>query len=203
MQTVSLKEKQRRERENLILQTAEEILYEKGYYDTAMDEIAAKVGIAKGTIYSHFPGKEELVTAIFERNTQAFFLSIDELIHAETTPRTRFETILHFIFTGMVGKQMQLLSILMQSGMDMKKLLSKEGCIKDLWENLVARIRVLLDEGKAAGEFSQNIPTGIMLISLFSLFSPRSYQKMLLDDNLSQEEIVAYLMQVYFRGIDQ
>ncbi|TMC17177.1 MAG: helix-turn-helix transcriptional regulator, partial [Chloroflexi bacterium] len=54
--TTSLKEKQRREREELIIQAAEEVLQEKGYYETSMDEIAARVGIAKGTIYTHFPG---------------------------------------------------------------------------------------------------------------------------------------------------
>ncbi len=63
---LSLKEKQRQEREQLIIQAAEEVLQEKGYYETSMDEIAARVGIAKGTIYTHFPGKEELVLAIFK-----------------------------------------------------------------------------------------------------------------------------------------
>ena len=42
----SLKEKQRQEREALILQAAEEVLMEKGYYETSIDEIAARVGIA-------------------------------------------------------------------------------------------------------------------------------------------------------------
>ena len=64
----SLKEKQRQEREALILQAAEEVLTEKGYYETSIDEIAARVGIAKGTVYLHFPSKEDLVVAIFERD---------------------------------------------------------------------------------------------------------------------------------------
>src|SRR5947199_253172 len=62
---ISLKEKHRREREELIIRAAEEVLQEKGYYEASMDEIAARVGIAKGTIYTHFPGKEELVFAFF------------------------------------------------------------------------------------------------------------------------------------------
>src|SRR5579863_2249574 len=66
----SLKEKQRREREELILQAAEEVFQEKGYYEASMDEIAARVGIAKGTIYTHFPGKEELVIELFNRSMQ-------------------------------------------------------------------------------------------------------------------------------------
>ena len=44
----SLKEKQRKEREELILQAAEEVFQEKGYYETSMDEIAARVGYRDG-----------------------------------------------------------------------------------------------------------------------------------------------------------
>lgn len=58
MATRSLKEKQRKERELLILEAAEEVMIEKGYHETSMEEIAARVGIAKGTVYLHFPSKE-------------------------------------------------------------------------------------------------------------------------------------------------
>ncbi len=63
----SLKERQRQERAALILQAAEEVLAEKGYHETSMDEIAARVGVAKGTVYLHFPSKEDLVFALFEQ----------------------------------------------------------------------------------------------------------------------------------------
>src|SRR5438270_13684813 len=108
--TTSLKEKQRHEREELIIQAAEEVLQEKGYYETSMDEIAARVGIAKGTIYTHFPGKEELVLAIFKRDMQAFLQGIDGVIEAEPTPRARLEALLRFSYTGFFSKQTRLLS---------------------------------------------------------------------------------------------
>src|SRR5256885_7463499 len=71
----TLKEKQRQERKALILQAAEEVLMEKGYHETSIDEIAARVGIAKGTVYLHFPSKEDLVIAIFERDMQQLLRS--------------------------------------------------------------------------------------------------------------------------------
>src|SRR5713226_1799238 len=74
---VSLKEKQRQEREALILQVAEEVLLEKGYHEASIDEIASRVGIAKGTVYLHFPSKEDLVVAIFERDMQQLLQYID------------------------------------------------------------------------------------------------------------------------------
>src|SRR5712692_7340143 len=72
----SLKEKQRQEREALILQAAEEVLMENGYYEMSMDEIAMRVGIAKGTVYLHFPSKEDLVIAFFKLSMGRFLASV-------------------------------------------------------------------------------------------------------------------------------
>src|ERR1700730_10075446 len=127
--TTSLKEKQRREREELIIQAAEEVLQEKGYYETSMDEIAARVGIAKGTIYTHFPGKEELVMAIFTRTMQTFLEGIDEVIETEPTPRAKLEALLQFVYTGLYSKQTRLLSS-MYNGVDLKRIIvEKGGCV--------------------------------------------------------------------------
>ncbi len=93
----SLKEKQRQEREELILQAAEEMLAEKGYHETSMDEIAVRVGIAKGTVYLHFPSKEDLVMAIFERGMLKLLEGVEASITSETTTRAKMEAVLRFI----------------------------------------------------------------------------------------------------------
>src|SRR5436309_7797740 len=155
----SLKEKQRKEREELILQAAEEVFQEKGYYETSMDEIAARVGIAKGTIYTHFPGKEELVVAIFRRDMQKFLDGIDGVIENEPTPRAKLEALLQFIYTGLYSKQTRRLSS-MYNAVDFKRMIvEKGGCMRDLWQSLVSRVTKLLEEGKEAGKITSSIPT--------------------------------------------
>jgi AcrR family transcriptional regulator len=42
-----------------------ELFMEQGYHATSMRQIADKAELALGGIYNHFPGKEELFTAIF------------------------------------------------------------------------------------------------------------------------------------------
>ena len=199
--TGSLKEKQRREREELIIQAAEEVFAEKGYYEASMDEIATRVGVAKGTIYTHFPGKEELVIAIFKRNLQAFLDGIDVVIEAEPTPRTKLEALLQFIYTGLYSRQTSLLSS-MYNGIDMKRMIvEKGGCMSDLWERVVTRVTMLLEEGKAAGELNPSIPTKVMVFSFFSLFSPRSYERHILGDEFSRDDLIQYLRRIYFDGV--
>src|SRR5690242_13284336 len=96
----SWKEKQRQEREELILQAAEEVLMEKGYYDTSMDEIALRVGIAKGTVYLHFPSKEDLVAAIFKRDMQKIMEHVEATMASTLTPRAKLESIFRFMYGG-------------------------------------------------------------------------------------------------------
>src|SRR5450759_1771466 len=84
----SLKEKQRQEREALILQAAEEVLMEKGYHETSIDEIASRVGIAKGTVYLHFARKEDLVIALFERDLEKFLQLVETTIATRSVSYT-------------------------------------------------------------------------------------------------------------------
>ncbi len=197
----SLKEKHRQEREALILAVAEEVFLEKGYYEASMDEIAARVGIAKGTIYLHFPGKEELVVAIFQRDMHAFLQGIDNEIASMPTPRAKLEALLHFMYTGFFSKHTQLLSSL-YNAVDMKRLLVEKGsCFYELWQTMAARVTQLLEDGKAAGEFDASIPTSVMAGAFFHLFAPRSYDRLLMYHEISPEDLAKYLGRVYFSGI--
>src|SRR5438874_5038072 len=111
----TLKERQRQEREALILQAAEEVLIEKGYHETSMDEIAARVGIAKGTVYLHFASKEDLVFALFERDLQKLQQALEEKIALALTPRAKLEALLQVMFEGIYSKRIGLLSTIYNS----------------------------------------------------------------------------------------
>jgi AcrR family transcriptional regulator len=198
---ISLKEKQRREREELIIQAAQETLAEKGYYETSMDEIAARVGIAKGTLYTHFASKEELVLAIIKRSMQAFIDGMDTIETTASTPKGRLEALLQLLYSGFFSEQARLISTI-YSGVDLKRQLAeKGGCMNDFWRLIATRVTKLLEEGKAAGELNPAIPTKMMLFSFFSLFSPKSYDHLMLGEELPPEEIIRHLSQIYLHGI--
>ena len=52
---------------DLILDAVDVLLAKYGYKKMTMDDVARQVGIGKGTIYLHFPGKEELILAHIDR----------------------------------------------------------------------------------------------------------------------------------------
>jgi TetR/AcrR family fatty acid metabolism transcriptional regulator len=197
----SWKEKQRQEREALILQVAEDMLMEKGYYETSIEEIAARVGIAKGTVYLHFPSKEDLVVAIFERDMQKLADFIEAIVSSPMTARGKMEAILQFMYEGISNKRMQMLDSLYNSAELRRIFLEKKARTRQIWEQLSARIASVLDEGKATGEFDKTLPTAIMLSAFTGLLTPRSYERLIVEEQMTAEEVARGLGRIYFKGI--
>ena len=197
----TLKEKQRQERKALILQAAEEVLMEKGYHETSIDEIAARVGIAKGTVYLHFASKEDLVIALFAQDLEKFQQLVGSTVASELTARAKMEVILHVLYGSFFSKRYQLLYSLSNSA-DLRRIfVEKKGCMREMWEQISALITILLEEGKAAGEFDTTIPTSVMLSAFFSLLSPKSYDRLMIEGQMSQKEVSRQLGRIYFKGI--
>ena len=68
-------------REDAIVRTVNRLLAEKGFDAMTVDEVAAAVGIAKASLYKHFPSKEDLAAAAMVRvmrRVQDFLLSLPE-----------------------------------------------------------------------------------------------------------------------------
>lgn len=64
--TENMTRKQRElfEREQLILDTAQQILKQDGTQGLTMDRVAAEIEYSKGTVYNHFSSKEEIISGI-------------------------------------------------------------------------------------------------------------------------------------------
>src|SRR5574340_427846 len=102
--TPSLKERQRQERESLILRAASELFAERGYHATSLEDIAARVGIAKGTIYLHFASKDDLVVALMKQGFDLYVKAFQEALESATTPRDRLRAVIDQ-FTSVAAHQ--------------------------------------------------------------------------------------------------
>lgn len=60
---VSFKQQMLQAREDAIIRIVNQLLAEKGFEAMTVDEVAAGVGIAKASLYKHFPSKEDLAAA--------------------------------------------------------------------------------------------------------------------------------------------
>lgn len=66
------------QREEQILQTAEQLLLESGEYDLTLDALARHLDLAKGTLYKHFASKDELLMQVLISHEKRL-LSINQI----------------------------------------------------------------------------------------------------------------------------
>ncbi len=143
--------------------------------------------------------------ALFERDMQKFQELLEARIDPASTARGRMETILHLMFEGLLSKRYSkrigLLSTIYNSSELRKIFVEKKGCMREIWEQLTTSVTSLLEEGKASGEFDATIPTPVMLSAFFSLFSSRSYERLMAEGQVAPGELVRQLGRIYFKGI--
>jgi AcrR family transcriptional regulator len=78
-----------------VLVTADRLFYEEGFRAVGVDRIIAEAGVAKMTLYTHFPSKDDLIVAVLlyrEECVSEFFRSAMErhVLKAKTPLRAFF-----------------------------------------------------------------------------------------------------------------
>src|SRR6476646_10088297 len=73
-----------------ILSAALDCFAERGFAATRLDDVAARAGVTKGTLYLYFPGKEELFKALVR---QELLPNVERLEAAAAGPGTAADMI--------------------------------------------------------------------------------------------------------------
>ena len=59
-----------------LVETAERLFYRDGFHATGIDRVIAEAGVARMTLYKHFPSKDDLVLAVLERREAAYWATL-------------------------------------------------------------------------------------------------------------------------------
>lgn len=72
-----------------ILDTATELFYRDGYRAVGIDTVIERSGVAKATLYRHFPSKDDLIVTYLERSNERFWDWFDGAIATAQAPREK------------------------------------------------------------------------------------------------------------------
>lgn len=78
-------------RRHQILTVAAQLFAERGYDGTSIRDLAKQVGLLPGSVYHHFPSKEELIVSVHQEGFRQLITDVEAAIAAETDPWQRLE----------------------------------------------------------------------------------------------------------------
>lgn len=138
-----------------ILDIARELFVTRGYHHTSTDDILARAGIAKGTLYHHFASKEEILRALVLRTCDDLAARAEAAAHTPGSAIERFvRTIGALRITGDEEGE-RLVNTLHAPGNADYHLLSITETIARITPILVD----VVEEGVNTGEFTTPHPT--------------------------------------------
>ena len=143
-----------------ILDAAHNLFLTKGYDATTIEDILAAVGIAKGTLYHHFPGKEAILDAIVVRASDAI---AERAARAASAPGPAPERFLAAVAAARAPEEdIELAQQLRLSGNLRFHVLS----MTEGYARLVPILTRVVEEGVASGELSTPDPHGSVEVIL-------------------------------------
>ncbi len=98
-----------------ILQAAESVFAEKGYYESLVDEIAEVSQTSKGAIYFHFPSKEQLFAALMERLAKSLLHDVETSIAKQKGAVAKVQTALDAVMRNLMKRRRLAQILLVQS----------------------------------------------------------------------------------------
>lgn len=196
---LTLRERQRAEREALILEEAERLLGEHGYHDLIMDQLAERVGIAKGTIYLHFPKKEDLVATIIEHGLDRMTEEITALASQSERPAgERLREVMARLQAGGTGWMTLMTG---EGAQALRAALHKRAGLEQRMPRFLGALITLIDQGKESGEFDPQIASPVAAMTLLSCVKTSYMRDRLEGFGLGDEEAAASVVRLFFHGL--
>ncbi len=195
---VSFKAQMLQAREDAIIETVNRLLAEKGFEAMTVDEVAANVGIAKASLYKHFPSKEDLAAAAMVRvmqRAQAFL--------AQLPPqKSALEKLRDVVrWTMELKLQGQMPSLPSQNSSLRTALLTNTGYMDGLMEVSDA-LGGWIETAQAAGQLNAKLPAIAVLYTLYARACDPVLEFLKMGDQHTDAEIVELVLSTCFDGLN-
>jgi AcrR family transcriptional regulator len=194
---ISLRERQLQLREDTILDAAHELMAEQGFNGMSMDDLAARVGISKATLYQHFSSKEELGIRVIVKaigHTETFVRSLDTSIPAIQRLEMMLQYVLEQRFQGHRAD-------LSGARLTLHPMLRCHPDYRAQVASLEAVIAALVEEAKAVGDIVPHLSTRVIVKILLSSARDPDYLEMLANGDFTLHDLKATTISILFDGL--
>ena len=149
-----------------ILRAATDVFAQSGYFNAKVSEIAKAAGVADGTIYLYFDGKEDLLTSIFRDHTRNYLQSLErELAHVRRAEdRIRIAIRHHLEALGRDRALAIVAQVELRHSLKFMSLFSQQEVADYL--NI---LRKIVEQGQADGVFRRSLHPQLVAKAIFGI----------------------------------
>ncbi len=155
--------------ENKIIDAARAVFIERGYAETSMSEIAARVGINRPALHYYFRTKDKMFQAVFGNIVSSIVPKVFEaLTHREKTIAERIEIIIDAYYALFLENPQLPMFMLRELNRDSNLLIStvQELNVVDTARNALASLQEEMNGGKL-----NKVPLQFIFYNFYSLLS--------------------------------
>jgi AcrR family transcriptional regulator len=148
-----------------ILETAQVLLVEHGYAAMSMDDLAARAGISKPTLYRYFPSKEEVAVEVAVRRMRWL---ADQIEHSPPglSPLGRLLALLRSVIELHLSHQT---AILQEWSPELFRVVcEREGALEGL-QRIHTTLRAIVQAAIDAGEIDPALTVDAVVMSFYSM----------------------------------
>ena len=184
-------------REEAILDATNRLLGSKGYEAMSMDDIAAEVGIAKGSLYKHFESKEALAAAVMTRLLQQTRDALDE-VPAQWPAIRRLEGLLRWTLAQRLSGGVPHLP---STSPSLQQSLLANRPYMDSLMGLSDQIGALIHQARADGDLRPHLRDEFVLYTLYARTCDPTLEFLKATGSMSDQEIVEQMVSACFQGL--
>lgn len=143
----------------LLLRAGLEVLTEKGFSATGIDEILGRVGVPKGSFYHYFESKEEFGLELIDLYAKFFARKLDRHFNNKAqSPLGRLHAFIEDAKDGMTRYEYRRGCLIGNLGQEMGALPeSFRARLKDTFEDWQSRLSVCFLEAQQAGQLASDV----------------------------------------------
>jgi TetR/AcrR family transcriptional regulator of autoinduction and epiphytic fitness len=197
MNKLSLRERQAQLREDLILETVNGLLAEKGYDLMTIDEVAATVGIAKPSLYKLYDSKETLAAAAMVRLLE-HLLEAAQAISQELGPAARLRALLRWALELRLRGGLPLLP---STRSTLREALMRHKPYMKLLMQVTDLVGGWITDAQAQGELNPELPPEVLLYTVFARSCDPVPDYLRLGGAYSDAQIVEMMLVTAFDGL--
>ncbi len=195
---VSFKEQMLQAREDAIIQTVNRLLSEKGFDAMTVDEVAASVGIAKASLYKHFPSKEDLAAAAMVKVMQRAQRFLQD-VAPELAPMAKLKAVARWTMEVQLAGQMP--SLPSQNSSLRNTLMASTDYMDGLMD-VSDTLGGWIEEAKTAGLLNPQLPAIAVLYTLYARACDPVLEFLKTGGQHTDAQIVDLVLSTCFEGLN-